>query len=156
KSMLICQYVCYCCRPGSFRADAFRGHSLSLLEKITLRGLRTCAIPAGVTALHSPGLVKLYDVFILLLPQSMVRTNTSGGKTRRRLREERPRRDPTVRQHEEAHQPPTESIVFFRSDHLCSSLKCYVTVYINYEVGRVTAVPVPRLIKNSLYKHTQD
>ena len=38
----------------------------------SLRGLRTRAIPAGVTALHSPGLVKLYDVFILLLPQSVV------------------------------------------------------------------------------------
>src|SRR5699024_4594729 len=54
---------------------------------------------------------------------------------------------------EEAHQPPTESVVFFRSDHLCSSLKCYVTVYINYEVGRITAVPVPKLIKK-LYTNT--
>src|SRR5690625_3229095 len=52
--------MCYCCRPGSLRADAFRGHGLSLLEKTTLRGLRTRAIPAGVTALHSPGLVKLF------------------------------------------------------------------------------------------------
>src|SRR5699024_9328349 len=58
--MLICQYVCYCYRPGSLRADAFRGHGLSLLQKTTLRGLRTRAIPAGVTALHSPGLVKLF------------------------------------------------------------------------------------------------
>src|SRR5690625_644288 len=49
--MLSCQYVFYCCRPGSIRADAFRGHGLSLLEKTTLRGLRTRAIPAGVTAL---------------------------------------------------------------------------------------------------------
>src|SRR5690625_1153514 len=71
--MLIYQYLCYCYRPGSIRADAFRGHGLSLLEKTTLRGLRTRAISAGVTALHSPGLVKLYDVFILLLlPQSVV------------------------------------------------------------------------------------
>src|SRR5690625_2393939 len=71
--MLICQYVCFCCRSGSIRADAFRGHGLSLLEKTTLWGLRTRAVPAGVTALHSPGLVKLYDVFILLLlPQSVV------------------------------------------------------------------------------------
>ena len=71
--MLICQYVCYCCRPGSIRAGAFRGHGLSLLEKTTLRGLQTRAISAGVTTLHSPGLVKLYDVFILLLlPQSVV------------------------------------------------------------------------------------
>src|SRR5690625_6127474 len=29
--MLICQYVCYCCGPGSLRADAFRGHGFSLL-----------------------------------------------------------------------------------------------------------------------------
>src|SRR5699024_7474779 len=52
--MLICQYVCHCCRPGSIRADAFRGRGLSLLEKTTLRGLRTRAIPAGVTALPHP------------------------------------------------------------------------------------------------------
>src|SRR5699024_1000476 len=31
KCMLICQYMCYCCRPGSPRADAFRGHGFSLL-----------------------------------------------------------------------------------------------------------------------------
>src|SRR5699024_2565802 len=29
--MLICQYVCYCHRPGSIRADTFRGNGLSLL-----------------------------------------------------------------------------------------------------------------------------
>src|SRR5699024_2696962 len=29
--MLIYQYVCNCCRPGSIRADAFRGRGLSLL-----------------------------------------------------------------------------------------------------------------------------
>src|SRR5699024_9701120 len=33
------------------RWDAFRGHGLSLLEKTTLRGLRTHAFPAGVTHL---------------------------------------------------------------------------------------------------------
>ena len=66
--MLICQYMCYCCRPGSIRADAFRGHGLSLLEKTTLRGLRTRAIPAGVTALLSPGLVMwLMLIFVLVL-----------------------------------------------------------------------------------------
>src|SRR5699024_12119960 len=59
SAWLIFQYVCYCYRPGPIRADAFRGHGLSLLEKTTLRSLRTRAIPAGVTALLSPGLVKL-------------------------------------------------------------------------------------------------
>src|SRR5699024_11596846 len=29
--MLICQYVCYCCRPESIRTVAFRGHGFSLL-----------------------------------------------------------------------------------------------------------------------------
>src|SRR5699024_1799895 len=47
SAWLFCQYVCYCYRPGSIRADAFRGHGLSLLEKTALRGLRTRAIPAG-------------------------------------------------------------------------------------------------------------
>src|SRR5699024_8850487 len=60
SAWLFCQYVCYCFRPGSIRADAFRGHGLSLLEKTALRGLRTRAIPAGVTALLSPGLVRLF------------------------------------------------------------------------------------------------
>jgi len=46
---------------------------------------------------------------------------------------QRPRWDPRVAKYEEAHQQPTESVVFFRSDHLCNSLKCYVAVYINYE-----------------------
>ena len=35
------------------------GHGLSLLERGTLRGLRTRAVPAGVTARSEPGLVKL-------------------------------------------------------------------------------------------------
>ena len=39
---------CVSRRPGSLRVDAFRGHGLSLLEKTTLRGLRTRAIPANV------------------------------------------------------------------------------------------------------------
>src|SRR5690625_1145778 len=71
--MLICQSVCYCCRPGSIRADAFRGHGLSLLEKTTLWGLRTRAIPARVNALLSPGLVMwLMLIFIIVLLQLMV------------------------------------------------------------------------------------
>ena len=67
--MLICQYVCYCCRPGSNRADAFRGHGLSLLEKTTLRGLRTRAIPAGVTALLIRTGKAIYGRFLCHLNQ---------------------------------------------------------------------------------------
>ena len=51
-------------RLGSLWADAFRGHGFSLLEKTTLRGLQTHAIPAGVTALRSPRLLKLFNVII--------------------------------------------------------------------------------------------
>src|SRR5699024_6683679 len=40
---------------------------------------------------------------------------TSGGHTRRLLGEKRHRRDPAVRKHAEAHQPPPESVVYFRS-----------------------------------------
>src|SRR5699024_6774793 len=47
---------CISRRPGSLRVDAFRGHGFSLLEKPTLWGLQTRAIPAGVTTLHLPGL----------------------------------------------------------------------------------------------------
>jgi len=47
---------------GSLRADAFRGPGFSLLEKIALRGLQTRAFPAGVTALHSPRLIRLFDL----------------------------------------------------------------------------------------------
>src|SRR5699024_10038046 len=49
------------------------GTASASLRKPLCGGLQTRAIPAGVTALHSPGLVKLYDDFILLLlPQSVV------------------------------------------------------------------------------------
>ena len=53
-------------RPGSLVTDAFHGHGLSLLEKTTLRGLRTRAVPVGVTAPSDPGLVKLYDLLAIL------------------------------------------------------------------------------------------
>src|SRR5699024_11025906 len=43
--MLICQYVCYCCRPGSIRADAFRGHGLSL--HAPARGMPTLSAKDG-------------------------------------------------------------------------------------------------------------
>src|SRR5690625_2437254 len=55
--------TCISRRPGSLRVDAFRGHGLSLLEKTTLWGLRTRAIPAGVTTLHLPGLMKWGDAY---------------------------------------------------------------------------------------------
>src|SRR5690625_1208156 len=63
----------YNLRLGSLWADAFRGHGLSLLKKTTLRGLRTHAIPAGVTARRSPRLVCafLIVIFIILLSQQL-------------------------------------------------------------------------------------
>ncbi len=51
--------MCISRRPGSLRVDAFRGHGLSLLEKTTLRGLRTRAVPAGVT---TPPLTRTSEV----------------------------------------------------------------------------------------------
>src|SRR5690625_238526 len=60
-SRLLSISTCYSRRPGSLQADAFRGHGFSLLEKTTLRGLQTRAIPAGVTALHLPVLVRLTE-----------------------------------------------------------------------------------------------
>ena len=41
-------------------------------------------------------------------------------------------------------EPPTESVVFFRSDHLCSSLKCYVASL--YQLRGLNAT---KLTKNS-------
>ena len=94
----------YNLRLGSLWADAFRGHGLSLLEKPTLRGLRTRAIPAGVTARHSPRLVwcrllMLFYNFTIsavvfcskqqyINNKNTVCSNTSGGKTWRLLWEE--------------------------------------------------------------------
>ena len=71
-------------RLGSLRADAFRGHGFSLLAPArgmpalsakdgfsrpslalpSLRGLQTRAFPAGVTALRSPRLLKLFNAII--------------------------------------------------------------------------------------------
>src|SRR5699024_7823973 len=45
SAWLICQYVCYCYRPGSIRADAFRGHGLSLLAPA--RGMPTLSAKDG-------------------------------------------------------------------------------------------------------------
>ena len=65
--------------------DAFRGHGLSLLEKTTLWGLRTRAIPAGVTTLHSPGLMKWVDANFCTRATlaNGSKCNTSEGNTRR-------------------------------------------------------------------------
>src|SRR5690625_132183 len=63
--MLICQYMCYCCRPGSIRADAFRGHGLSLLEKTTFSACdvsqRSFPCPAGGKASMRPRVAKLAE-----------------------------------------------------------------------------------------------
>src|SRR5699024_5786241 len=45
SAWLICQYACYCYRPGSIRADAFRGHGLSLLAPA--RGMPTLSAKDG-------------------------------------------------------------------------------------------------------------
>jgi len=110
--MLIFKFMCCCCRPGSIRADAFRGHGLSLLEKTTLRGLRTRAIPANVFGgssnrrprSHRPPLTRtgkaIYGrTFSLHQLKNCVigKRYTSSPYTRRLLREERHRWDPAVR-----------------------------------------------------------
>src|SRR5699024_3605881 len=83
-SRLLSISACYSRRPGSLQADAFRGHGFSLLEKPTLRGLQTRAIPAGVTALHLPGLVKLFT------EKSVIsKRYTSNPYTRRLLEKEK-------------------------------------------------------------------
>src|SRR5699024_3630784 len=78
---------CISRRPGSLRVDAFRGHGLSLLEKTTLRGLRTRAIPAGVTTLHLPGLMKWLDANFCTRTTiaNGSKCKTSEGNTRRLL-----------------------------------------------------------------------
>ena len=48
-------------RPGSLRAVLSAGTASAPEEKTTLRGLRTRAVPAGVTTLRSPGLVRYID-----------------------------------------------------------------------------------------------
>jgi len=55
-------------RLGSLRADAFRGHGLSLLrsKERFLRGLRTRAIPVGVYV-FCLRLHRLYDLWLGIL-----------------------------------------------------------------------------------------
>ena len=50
-------------------------------EKTTLQGLRTRAVPPGVTALHSPGLGRFHDT-ILAIATTVIVINipTSSGK----------------------------------------------------------------------------
>ena len=50
--------------PGPLRADAFRGHGFSLSGRKPLpTSLQTRAVPAGVIALRSPGLVTATTFF---------------------------------------------------------------------------------------------
>src|SRR5699024_3929761 len=82
-SRLLSISTCYSRRPGSLQADAFRGHGFSLLEKTTLRGLQTRAIPAGVTALHLPELVRLTEKNLLLanaIPATRIHEDSCGRK----------------------------------------------------------------------------
>src|SRR5699024_2225165 len=82
-SRLLSISTCYSRRPGSLQADAFRGHGFSLLEKTTLRGLQTRAIPAGVTALHLPALVRLTENNLLLataIPATRIHEDSCGRK----------------------------------------------------------------------------
>src|SRR5699024_2605503 len=101
------------------RTVAFRGHGFSLLEKPTLRGLQTRAIPAGV---NGPPL----QTTIIIVKASYTKHHVSEGNTRRLLREseddETPQR--AFFASEEAHREPAESVVYFRigSGILCHSL----------------------------------
>ena len=55
------------------RTVAFRGHGFSLLEKPTLRGLQTRAVPAGVNGPSlQTSIVIVKASFILLLPNAML------------------------------------------------------------------------------------
>src|SRR5690625_7374272 len=82
-----CLCVCYCFRPGSIRANAFRGQRFSYLgsKNHFLRdlqlGLRLLvpsksfvAFPAGVTALLLPGLERLFkeEFFIISFSKRIV------------------------------------------------------------------------------------
>jgi len=55
------------------RTVAFRGHGFSLLEKPTLRGLQTRAVPAGVNGPPLQTTIVIVKVsFIVLLPNTML------------------------------------------------------------------------------------
>jgi len=58
--------------------------------------------------------------------QSCLPSTPSGGNTRRLLREERPRWDNAVRSTRKAHQPPVESVVYFRSGIYIATLFRYL------------------------------
>ncbi len=94
--------------------------------KITLRGLRTRAIPAGVTALRSPGLVfisRFLLQFININPAEEIYGDSCGRKGL----------DETTEcvSTKRAQHPPTESEVYFRSAIIALKLfKKYFTVYI--------------------------
>src|SRR5699024_991920 len=96
------------------RTVAFRGHGFSLLEKPTLRGLQTRAVPAGVNG--PPLQTALYT--------NVAKDHVSEGNTRRLQREseddETPQR--AFLASEEAHREPAERLVYFSSGILYHSL----------------------------------
>ena len=98
----------------------FRGHGFSLLEKPTLRGLQTRAVPAGV---NGPPLQTTIEI-VKARYSTIAKHYVSEGNTRRLLREseddETPQR--AFFASEEAHREPAESVVYFRSGMLCRSL----------------------------------
>jgi|SRR5690625_900532 len=122
------------------RTVAFRGHGFSLLEKPTLRGLQTRAIPANVfggTSNRSPrsqrsSATNNYRKVEVGLDSIVAKHYVSEGNTRRLLREseddETPKR--VFFASEEAHREPAESVVYFRSGILYRSLVSIKTVCI--------------------------
>ena len=102
------------------RTVAFRGHGFSLLEKPTLRGLQTRAVPAGV---NGPPLQTTIEI-VKARYSTIAKHYVSEGNTRRLLREseddETPQR--AFFASEEAHREPAESVVYFQSGMLLRSL----------------------------------
>jgi len=97
----------------SLRTVAFRGHGFSLLEKPSLRGLQTRAIPAGVNGPPLQTTIVIVNASYCTVAKHYV----SDGNTRRLQREseddETPQRAFFVS--EEAHREPAESVVYFGS-----------------------------------------
>src|SRR5699024_8380269 len=105
---------------GRMRWVVFRGHGFSLLEKPTLRGLQTRAVPAGV---NGPPLQTTIEI-VKESYSTIAKHYVSEGNTRRLQREseddETPQR--AFFASEEAHREPAESVVYLRSDISCRSL----------------------------------
>src|SRR5690625_2153344 len=107
------------------RTVAFRGHGFSLLEKPTLRGLQTRAIPANVfgrTSNRSPRsrrncVTKNYRKVEVGIDRIVAKYYVSEENTRRLLRESEDKETPkrVFFVSEEAHREPAERVVYFRS-----------------------------------------